>query len=72
MGFTCILWYHSYFFIAFHMFFYLHFLKNILGTQNIKIERDSTGDTDKRKTLERGNIIAEVQNTDTSIERSAG
>ena len=70
MGFTCILWYHSYFFIAFHIFI-LSFLW-ILGTQNIKIERDSTGDTDKRKTQERGNIIAEVQNTDTSIERSAG
>ena len=55
-----------------YFLFYLHFLKNILGTQNIKIERDSTGDTDKRKTQERGNIIAEVQNTDTSIERSAG
>ena len=58
--------------VALKSLFYLHFLKNILGTQNIKIERDSTGDTDKRKTLERGNIIAEVQNTDTSIERSAG
>ena len=62
----------SFLFLCFSYFFLSTFSKNILGTQNIKIERDSTGDTDKRKTQERGNIIAEVQNTDTSIEKSAG
>ena len=46
----------------------------ILGTQNIKIERESgSGDdkTDMRKTKERGNIIVEVQDT-TMVTKTTG
>ena len=43
-----------------------------LGTQNIKITRDSNNDDklENRKLLERGNIIAAVQNTDTPVKEA--
>ena len=52
---------------------YSHYYFFILGTQNIKITRDSGTDpkTDNRKTLERGNIIAAVQDTDI-VTKAAG
>jgi len=49
----------------------LYFLIYDTGTQTIKVKRDSGTDAGNRKTVERGNIVAEVQNTG-SITKKAG